>query len=340
MTVLDNIKLGRHCHLKTGAARRALLHAGARREEEELRARDRGADHRFPRDRPHPQGAGRLARLRPAEAGGAGARAGDAAAAAAARRAGRRHEPRGDRGHGALHPRGAARMGRDRADGRARHGHGDGPLRPRGGAELRPGHRPRPAGRGAGRPARWSSAYLGSGDVARAARAVPRRRRAAAPRARPPEAMDGWLLFEIVLAGVGTGGLYALTGLAFVLIYKATRVVNIAIGEMLMIGAYLFFAFAAGMGLPVWLAIPAALLGLGGVRRAGRAHRDPADARRIADLLVHGHGRPRLGAGRPGRAGVDGRPAAAARVPAAKPSPSARRWCRRRSSTASGSRCC
>ena len=50
--------------------------------------------------------------------------------------------------------------------------------------------------------------------------------------------------------------LYALTGLAFVLIYKATRVVNLAIGEMLMIGAYVFFAFAAGLGLPVWAAIP------------------------------------------------------------------------------------
>lgn len=72
--------------------------------------------------------------------------------------------------------------------------------------------------------------------------------------------MDYWLLFEIVLAGIGTGGLYALTGLAFVLIYKATRVVNIAIGEMLMMGAYIFFAFSAGMGLPVWLAIPGALL--------------------------------------------------------------------------------
>ena len=62
---------------------------------------------------------------------------------------------------------------------------------------------------------------------------------------------DGWLLFEITVAGIGTGGLYALTGLAFVLIYKATKVVNIAIGEMLMIGAYLFFAFAAGLGLPI-----------------------------------------------------------------------------------------
>lgn len=72
--------------------------------------------------------------------------------------------------------------------------------------------------------------------------------------------MDGWLLFEITLAGVGTGGLYALTGLAFVLIYKATKVVNIAIGEMLMLGAYLFFSFAAGLSLPIWLAVPAALL--------------------------------------------------------------------------------
>ncbi len=72
--------------------------------------------------------------------------------------------------------------------------------------------------------------------------------------------MDLWLLFEIVLAGVGTGGLYALTGLAFVLIYKATRVVNIAIGEMLMMGAYIFLAFSAGLGLPIWLAIPGALL--------------------------------------------------------------------------------
>lgn len=72
--------------------------------------------------------------------------------------------------------------------------------------------------------------------------------------------MDFWLLFEITLAGVGTGGLYALTGLAFVLIYKATRVVNIAIGEMLMVGAYIFLAFSAGLGLPIWLAIPGALL--------------------------------------------------------------------------------
>ncbi len=75
-----------------------------------------------------------------------------------------------------------------------------------------------------------------------------------------------WLFFlEISLAGLGTGGLYALTGLAFVIIYKATKVVNLAIGDMLMFGAYLFFAFSAGLGLPLWLAIPAALLCMAGI---------------------------------------------------------------------------
>lgn len=75
--------------------------------------------------------------------------------------------------------------------------------------------------------------------------------------------MDWLFLFEISLAGLGTGGLYALAGLAFVMIYKATRVVNLAVGEMLMISAYLFFAFAATFGLPIWAAILGTVLASG-----------------------------------------------------------------------------
>jgi branched-chain amino acid transport system permease protein len=75
--------------------------------------------------------------------------------------------------------------------------------------------------------------------------------------------MDWSFLFEICLTGIASGGLYALAALAFVVVYKATRVVNIAIGEMLMIGAYLFFTFAAMLALPVWLAILGAVLGCG-----------------------------------------------------------------------------
>lgn len=74
---------------------------------------------------------------------------------------------------------------------------------------------------------------------------------------------DWAYLFEISLTGIASGGLYALAALAFVMVYKATRVVNIAIGELLMVGAYLFFTFASMMALPLWLAIPAAVLGTG-----------------------------------------------------------------------------
>jgi branched-chain amino acid transport system permease protein len=75
--------------------------------------------------------------------------------------------------------------------------------------------------------------------------------------------IDWLLLLEVILAGLGSGGLYALAGLAFVLIYKATRVVNLAIGEMMMMGAYFMFAAAAQLGWPVWLGMLLAVAGSG-----------------------------------------------------------------------------
>jgi len=80
--------------------------------------------------------------------------------------------------------------------------------------------------------------------------------------------MDWLFFFEVVLAGIGGGALYALAGIAFVIIYKATRVVNLAIGEMLMMGAYFFLTFFAILELPLWAAVVLALVSgaaLGGV---------------------------------------------------------------------------
>ena len=77
-------------------------------------------------------------------------------------------------------------------------------------------------------------------------------------------APDLLFFIEVSLAGLGSGALLALVGIAFVVVYKSTKVVNLAIGEMLMIGAYLFFTFAAGLALPAWLAVVLALL-CGGV---------------------------------------------------------------------------
>jgi IS4 transposase len=54
---------------------------------------------------------------------------------------------------------------------------------------------------------------------------------------------DGWLLFEIVLAGSArAGSTRSRAGLRDDL--QGDPVVNIAIGEMLMMGAYVFFAFS------------------------------------------------------------------------------------------------
>ncbi|MGQ3355330.1 MAG: branched-chain amino acid ABC transporter permease [Phreatobacter sp.] len=66
-------------------------------------------------------------------------------------------------------------------------------------------------------------------------------------------------IVETSLAGLGTGSLMALTGVAFVIIYKATKVINLAIGEMLMIGAFVFYGFSAGLALPIWASVPLTL---------------------------------------------------------------------------------
>ena len=78
--------------------------------------------------------------------------------------------------------------------------------------------------------------------------------------------MSDYLFFiEVSLAGLGSGALLSLTALAFVLIYKATKVINLAVGEILMMGGYFFFAFAAGWGLSAWFAIPLAIAGGGAI---------------------------------------------------------------------------
>lgn len=57
-----------------------------------------------------------------------------------------------------------------------------------------------------------------------------------------------------VISGVSIGCVYALVALGFVLIYKATETVNFAIGELMMIGAFLGFTFIVIWSLPLWLA--------------------------------------------------------------------------------------
>jgi len=67
------------------------------------------------------------------------------------------------------------------------------------------------------------------------------------------------LFLQLVASGVAIGGIYALVALGFVLIYKSTDVLNMAQGEMLMIGAWVSFSLIVDYGIPF---VPAFLLTL------------------------------------------------------------------------------
>ena len=69
-----------------------------------------------------------------------------------------------------------------------------------------------------------------------------------------------WIaLAEFSLIGLFSGGLLALIALGFVLIYKGTGVINFAMGEFMMLGAYFFYTANVIWGLPIWLALIATL---------------------------------------------------------------------------------
>jgi branched-chain amino acid transport system permease protein len=68
---------------------------------------------------------------------------------------------------------------------------------------------------------------------------------------------------EYSLLGLLSGGVMALIALSFVLIYKGTGVINFAVGEVMMLGAYLYYAAAVTWGLAPWLAFVLALIVIG-----------------------------------------------------------------------------
>ncbi len=67
---------------------------------------------------------------------------------------------------------------------------------------------------------------------------------------------------EYSLLGLLSGGVTALIALSFVLIYKGTGVVNFAVGEFMMLGAYLYYVGAVTYSFAPWMAFALALLGI------------------------------------------------------------------------------
>lgn len=64
---------------------------------------------------------------------------------------------------------------------------------------------------------------------------------------------------QLLVQGLALGAAYALVALGFVVIYKATAVINFAHGELMLLGAYLVYALHVEAGLPFLLAVPLAM---------------------------------------------------------------------------------
>lgn len=80
--------------------------------------------------------------------------------------------------------------------------------------------------------------------------------------------MNGEYLLNLLVNGVVVGALYALIALGFVLIYKASGVLNLAQGEMVLLGAYIGLMLTTGLKVPFFLALllsigVSALIGIG-----------------------------------------------------------------------------
>lgn len=72
--------------------------------------------------------------------------------------------------------------------------------------------------------------------------------------------MTAATLVHVVVSGLATGSIYALMGLALVIIYNATRTLNFAQGDMLMVSAFIGWTAYRGLGLPLWAATLVAIV--------------------------------------------------------------------------------
>ena len=72
-------------------------------------------------------------------------------------------------------------------------------------------------------------------------------------------------IINLAVTGLAQGCAYGLIALGFVLIYKATEVVNFAHGEFMMLGAFTVLAYSEAMGGSFWPALILGCLSIGAV---------------------------------------------------------------------------
>ena len=62
-------------------------------------------------------------------------------------------------------------------------------------------------------------------------------------------------VLQTILTGISIGCVYGLVALGFVLIFKATEVINFAQGELLMLGAFISYSLITMLNFPYWAAM-------------------------------------------------------------------------------------
>src|SRR6516165_1056428 len=72
--------------------------------------------------------------------------------------------------------------------------------------------------------------------------------------------MNAQFLIQLLVNGLVVGTLYGVVAMSFVLIYKATQVVNFAQGELLLIGAWVSWALLTKFQVPFWFGMPLTLV--------------------------------------------------------------------------------
>ena len=65
---------------------------------------------------------------------------------------------------------------------------------------------------------------------------------------------------QLVVSGIVVGSIYALSGLGFVLIYKSSRVLNLAHGQFISLGAFITYALTVGAHIPIYISFLLSLI--------------------------------------------------------------------------------
>ena len=66
--------------------------------------------------------------------------------------------------------------------------------------------------------------------------------------------------FQLLIIGLSQGCVYGLIAMGFVMIYKATEMVNFAQGDIMMIGSFMAFTLIVTWGFNFWLGLLLAML--------------------------------------------------------------------------------